>query len=459
MSIRTRLTWQFTIIVASILIIFYLSIYYFYASFRRDEFYTRLTSKALTIAKLLIDVQEIDHDLLKIIERNSLNALHNEKIYIFDWKNHLIYTSTDDHDWQISSDLLRKIRDEKRVEYTSRLNETLGLAYQEQGRDYVIIASAFDVYGRRKLVNLRFILIIGSSISLVVVYFAGRLFSGQALYPIASINKEVSEISAENLHKRVNEGNGKDEVAQLAINFNQMLDRIANSFELQKNFVHNASHELRTPLAAIISQIQVALSKERTKIEYKNLLHSILEDAQNLTKLSNGLLELALAERDKMGIITAPLRIDEVLFSAQNKVLKACTKNAIEVDFADIPEKESYLIVQGHEDMLRTVFINLLDNACKFSPEQKATVTISFDATQVMISVTDNGIGIPVEDQDRIFLPFYRSNEVRQYKGHGLGLSICQKIIHLHHGNISVQSELGKGSTLTVKLPHMDAGA
>ena len=455
MSIRNRLTWQFTIIVASILIVFYTSVYFFYADFRRDEYYTRLTNKALTTAHLLIDVQEIDHDLLKIIERNSLNALHDEKIYIFDWQNHLIYTSTDDHDPKISSDLLREIREEKRVEFTSKNNETLGLAYQEQGKDYVIIASAFDIYGRRKLVNLRFILIFGSSVCLIVTYFAGGLFSGQALKPIANINRQVSGINAENLHTRIDEGNGQDEIAQLASNFNQMLDRIARFFELQKNFVHNASHELRTPLAAIISQIQVGLAKERTENEYKKLLGSVLEDSENLKRLSNGLLELAQAERDQLGIKKAPVRMDEILFSAQNEVLKSSSHRGIEMEFSDIPDNENYLTVLGHEGMLRTVLVNLLDNACKFSPDEKALVSFSFDEREVKIAVADKGIGVPAEDLDQIFLPFYRSNQVRQYQGHGLGLSICKKIVELHHGNISVQPNQGQGSIFTLSLPHI----
>lgn len=455
MTIRTRLTWQFTIIVASILLLFYLSVYFFYADFRRDEYYTRLTNKALTAARLLIEVQEIDHDLLKIIDRNSYNALHNERIYIFDRGNSLIYSSADDLGKEISSELLQEIREEKRVEYTQKFHETLGLAYQEQGKDYVIIASAFDIYGRRKLINLRFILIAGCSLSLFATYLAGRLFSGQALNPIININKQVGEISAENLHKRVDEGNGQDEIAELAINFNQMLDRIAGSFELQKNFVHNASHELRTPLAAIISQIQVSLEKERNSQEYKNLLKSVLEDAENLKQLSNNLLDLALAERDRLVVVKNPVRIDEILFQARNEVLKSYPDQYIDIEFSEIPDNEDCLVVSGHEGMLRTLFINLLENACKFSSGQKVVISIDFDEKNALIAVKDQGIGVPVEDQEKIFLPFYRSDAARQHKGHGLGLSICIKIISIHHGQINLQSGNDSGSTFTVILPHI----
>lgn len=455
MSVRTRLTWQFTIIVASILIFFFISIYFFYADFRRDEFYSRLTNKALTNARLLISVQEVDHDLLKIIDRNALNVLHNEKIYIFDSQNKLVYTSADDLAPDVSASLLERIREEERIEYTQSLNETLGMAYNEEENHFVIIASAFDMYGRRKLVNLRFILIIGSMISLVVTFFAGRLFAGQALTPIAAINQQVGGISADNLHARVDEGNGQDEIAQLAINFNQMLDRIASSFALQKNFVHNASHELRTPLAAMISQIQVGLSRERNESDYKELLQSVLEDAQRLAGLSSSLLQLAQAERDKMAIRTSPVRIDEILFSAHHAALKPQSNCHIELEFSDIPDNENFLLVQGHEGMLCTVFLNLMDNACKFSGNYTARVSIAFEDEYIRIAFSDEGIGIPADEQDKIFMPFYRAGNGQQYRGYGLGLSICQKIILLHQGRIELASSPGKGSTFTVFLPHL----
>ncbi|EMR03892.1 sensor histidine kinase [Cesiribacter andamanensis] len=455
MTIRTRLTWQFTIIVTAIVLLFSVFIYVFYAEFRREEYYSRLEKKALTTARLLIEVKEIDMNLLRIIDNNALNALHNERIMIFNLSNDLIYASTDDLDpLPVSPELLDRIRREKNLEWIHNTNETLGLTYDEGDTHYVVIASAFDIYGRRKLVNLRFILLAGSLVSIVIAFLAGRLFSGQALRPITNINREVSQISGDNLDTRVNTGNGQDEIAQLATNFNKMLDRIAAAFSLQKNFVHNASHELRTPLASIISQIQVSLSKERKEDEYKFLLQSVLEDAQNLTRLSNGLLELAQAEADTMRTRMNPVRIDEVLFSAQREALRSDSNRSIELTFSELPENEEALTVLGHERMLLTLFQNLLDNACKFSDDHKAAVSIAFANGFVKVAVSDNGIGISEEEVGRIFVPFFRSEPARQFKGHGLGLSICKKIAELHGGSIQVQSTLGKGSTFQVSLPH-----
>ena len=455
MSIRTRLTWQFTIIVTSILVLFFVFIYFFYADFRREEYYSRLQNKALTTARLLIEVQEIDYNLLKIIDKNALNALHNEKIIIYDQNDKLIYSSTDDSDLRVRKDVLDEIRRAKQLEWIDNLNETLGITYDEGDKHYVIVASAFDIYGRRKLVNLRFILVAGTLAGIAITFVAGRLFAGQALRPIANINQQVSGIGGDNLDSRVDEGNGQDEIAHLAINFNKMLDRIASAFALQKNFVHNASHELRTPLAAMISQLQVCLAKDRNNDEYRALLQSVLEDAERLKGLSNGLLELAQAEADKMGIRMSPLRIDETLFSAQEDLMRLSHEQRnIEVAFSELPESEEALTVMANEGMLRTLFLNLMDNACKFSPDKKAVVSIGFVDSHISLSFSDKGIGIPTEEQQKIFMPFYRSDNARQFKGHGIGLSICQKIVQLHGGEITVQSVQNEGSTFNVQLPN-----
>ena len=184
------------------------------------------------------------------------------------------------------------------------------------------------------------------------------------------------------------------------------------------------------------------------------MLQSVLEDAERLKGLSNGLLELAQAEADKMGIRMQPIRIDEALFAAQRDSMKSDKERSIELNFSELPDSEEALIVMANEGMLRTLFINLMDNACKFSPDQKANVSIAFMDGSINLSFSDNGIGIPEEEQQKIFMPFYRSDNARQFRGHGLGLSICQKIVELHGGAINVSSTPGKGSTFEVQLPN-----
>ena len=158
MNIRAKLTLQFSVIVGTILVLFSLVVYLLSAEYRQEEFFTRLESRAITTARLLVKVKEVDLNTLRIIDQNSIHALFQEKVLIFDQNDSLLYSSLDDLTIKYSHELLEKIRREKRVAYSEDQLETIGLVFPDQGDDeneVVVISSAFDRYGRSKLNNLR----------------------------------------------------------------------------------------------------------------------------------------------------------------------------------------------------------------------------------------------------------------------------------------------------------------
>ena len=447
MNIRTKLTLRFTAIVATILLAFSLAVYFLSADYRREEFFNRLESRAITTARLYVTVQEVDVDLLRIIDKNSIHALFEEKVLIFDPADKLVYSSLDDLEVDYSPELLRQIRQEGKMEYTEGDIEHLGLVYQSEQGEFVIISSAFDRYGRSKLQNLRNVLLAGLVIGILIIVATGIVFAGQVLHPLARMNAEITSISAGNLNQRINEGNRRDEIAQLAMNFNDMLRRLEASFEMQQQFVSNASHELRNPLAAITSQLQLVLGKKRTTEEYQQALQSLLDDTRTLVELTNGLLTLAQSGIEKQRFTFSPVRVDETLFAAQNELGKAHADYHFLIEYDTFPEDESQLILAGNEHLLKTAFINLMDNACKFSDDHTVRIGFSANGETIDISFSDNGPGIPNEEQEMIFNPFYRSSNVRStVKGHGIGLSLCRRIMQLHNGSITVHSAPGKGS-------------
>lgn len=454
MNIRSKLIIQFSVIVASILIGFSTAVYLLSEDYRREEFFSRLESRAVTTLRLLVKVEEIDKNLLRIIDKNSIYALFEEKILVFDESNQLIYSSLDDLKVNYSDELLAQIRQAEKIEYEEHGNEIVGLAFNDESGDFVVIASAYDRYGKRKLANLYDVLMVGLVIGMLLVIIAGIFFSRQMLEPLARINAQLSEITAGNLDVRVKEGNQKDEIAQLAMNFNHMLERLESAFAIQQQFVSNASHELRNPLAAITSQLQLILSQQRTKEEYEQVLHSLLDDALALVQLTNGLLNLAQSGLDKQQSLFVPVRVDEALFSAQNDLSKVKPKYHFLIEYDVMPEDESLLIVSGNEQLLKTAFLNLMDNACKFSTDR--TVRIGFLSVGgfIEISFEDNGIGIPAEELQHIFNPFFRgSNVPSPNKGYGIGLSLCHRIVQLHNGTLQVESIPDKGSRFLLRLP------
>jgi signal transduction histidine kinase len=453
LSIRSRLTIQFTYIVAFILILFSFITYYFSASYREAEFYSRLEKKALTTAKLLIEVKEVDYNLMKIIDRNALNALQNEKVMIYDDKNHQIYNSLDNDSIKISNALLDKIRHLKNIRYHEDKNEAIGLIFTLNTDHYVVIASAYDNYGRIKLYNLIWIILAGFIISIGSTVFFGRIYANKALKPMSDVVRQVDKITIASLNMRVNEGNGTDEIAQLAITFNQMLERLESAFEMQKSFVSNASHELRTPLTSITGQIEVSLMKPRTHEEYEAILESVLEDIKNLNALSNGLLDLAKASSDISAISFHPLRIDEILWETRSELIERKKDYKISIEFREPIENENELTAQGNQHLLKTAIANLMDNACKFSPNKSVEIFLSVKAKCIVAEFTDKGMGIDPVDMEKIFHPFFRANNTKNISGNGLGLTLTDKIIRIHQGTIVIESQLQKGTTVTVSIP------
>lgn len=454
MNIRTQLTLRFTAIVATILIAFSLAVYFLSENHRREEFYTRLESRAITTARLFVTVQEVDEKLLRIIDKNSIHAMFQEKVLIFNPEDTLIYSSLDDLEVQYSPELLLQIRMKQHIDYTIGDIEHIGIIYPSRQGDFIVISSAFDRYGRSKLQNLRNVLITGLVVGILIIVLAGAAFAGQVLQPLARMNTEVSNISVGNLGQRINEGNQHDEIARLAMNFNDMLHRLEAAFEVQQQFVSNASHEMRTPLAAITSQLQLILDKKRTPEEYQAAMQSLLDDTQTLVELTNGLLTLAQSGIEKQRFQLKPVRVDETLFSAQNELGKAHPEYHFFIEYETFPEDESQLTILGNEQLLKTAFLNLMDNACKFSADHSVHIQVAANQHSIGITFIDNGIGIPQEEYEMIFNPFYRSSNAQSsIKGHGIGLSLCRRIVQLHNGNVSVESTLGKGSRFEVHFP------
>lgn len=454
MNIRTKLTLRFSLIVASILVLFSISIYLLSSNYRREEFFSRLESRALTTARLYVTVQEVDNKLLRIIDKNSIHAMFQEKVLVFNQKNELVYASLDDFEVDYSEQLLNDIRHRKKIEYSKDGNEFVGIAYSDSVGEYVVVASAYDRYGRSKLKNLYQVLVIGLVVGLMIAILTGIIFSNQVLAPLAKINQDVSGISGGNLSQRINEGNRQDEIAQLAMNFNLMLERIESAFAIQQQFVSNASHELRTPLTAISSQLQLLLSQRRTPEAYEKALGSLLDDASALVNLTNGLLNLAQSSLDKHRAQFIPVRVDETIYAAQAELSKTNPDYHFQMEYGIMPDEGSALEINGNETLLKTAFMNLMDNACKFSTDHTLRINLLADGTDLEIMFIDNGIGILQEDLQQIFVPFYRGSNVHSsVKGFGIGLSLCERIVRLHNGTITVTSEPGHGSTFRVRFP------
>jgi signal transduction histidine kinase len=263
-------------------------------------------------------------------------------------------------------------------------------------------------------------------------------------------------INATDLHQRLNYQGPKDEVGRLAMTFDGMLERLQAGFERERRFTGDAAHELRTPLTALKGHIGVILSQSRTPDEYAETLGALEQQVDRLIRLSNDLLFMARLDYCRQQDATTRIELSDLLAALYDQVKPLAEAKALTLVSRVAPD----LIVHGNMDLMIRLFLNVLDNAIKFTPDGGMIILQAEQTTdEIQITTTDTGPGIPADQIPHLFERFYRVERDRARRhdprqgGAGLGLAIAQEIAHLHGGQITVESEVGQGSTFTVHLP------
>ena len=450
MTIRTRLTLLFLGIVSALLIVFCAAIYFEGELYRQREYKTRLRQEALAVATILFNKAEISPDLLKLLNRNQMTVLNQEEVVIYNTKNEIVFESSSKNS-KVQPNVLDKIRQKREFFWEQDNLELFGMVFENNSRDFIVLASAVDRYGVSKQQNLAQMLALGGLLMLAISAAMGWFFAGRMLLPIKKMIQRIDEIRAAQLSLRIDEGNKTDELAQLATRFNQMLDRLEKAFKSQQAFVSHASHELRTPLTAITGQIQVSILANDNPTELKSMIKSILEDVQQLNKLTNNLLDLTSIDSDDTKIKLTLVNVAEIIWQIRSELIKKNPNYRILVELDEnheiLPE------VHANEGLLYTAIINLIDNGAKFSPQNEVNVKLKFDLKHLLIIVHNEGTAIAAQELEQIFEPFSRGSNARHVKGHGVGLSLTRRIAQLHGGQISVVSGEDIGTTFTLELP------
>jgi len=454
MPVRYRIMLLFSLMVFFILSAVCVAIYYFSYSARIETIRTRLTNRAITTGRLLSQSEVFDPALVGRIDAATTNALRHKTIQAYDYQNNRFYLYSD-----APADTLavqQSVLDEARVRgdyfYFEGLREIVAYHYVDDQHRMVLISAAVDVEGRKNLLELRNILISSFLGGVLIALAGGYFFSHGLLRPIKKITSDVAEISAQNLARRIDTGASRDEWYHLSQTLNELLNRLQESFELQRRFISNASHELSTPLTSISSQLEITLQRAREAREYERVMQSIYQDVRHMNKLTQTLLEFAKASGDRGGLEINLVRVDEILLALPSMVQRANPEYSVALHFDDLPEEEERVLVFGNEELLGTAIRNVVINACKYSPDRRAEVHFRVQGRNLIIVVHNRGEAIPENELQHIFQPFYRVNETEN-PGFGLGLSLAMRIMKLHKGEIAVQSAAEEGTTFTLNLP------
>lgn len=454
MKSRHKITLLFTLLVTAILLVVSFSIYYFSYLDRKEGFVKRLKSRANNNAQIFSYFKEDRKAVLDRINVSPKELLPNKTIDIYNLSGQLQYryiTPGYDSIPVGRRDLEKAIANGQHY-FQVNQREALAVHYREEGKGFVVVISAYDHDGWAQLRQLKQIFIITLLFGTLISLIAGHVFSKQLLRPVAQIIEEVNDISSHNLSHRIRTGGTQeDELNQLANTFNDLLDRIQESFESQRRFISNASHELSTPLTSISSQLQVTLQRNRDTGEYRQVMQSVQEDVMQMRQLTKSLLDMA--KTGSQGSIELnEIRVDEVLFRVMAEMKKLNPQYEVELNFSEFPDDESQFLVFGNTDLLYIAVRNIVENGCKYSTDHTSVVNLYFKDGMVVIEVHSVGRTVAKEEIKEIFKPFYRSSNAVGTSGFGLGLALAKRIVGLHKGNLSVESDHESGMNFIVTL-------
>lgn len=447
MKIKNRLALYFTLISVVILLIAMGAIFITFSSFAKADFYNRLMDRAKVAAQLYLEADEISVDSLNRVRERYLKRIPGEVVRFYNDRNAPSFIKDRQQYW--SDRVIDQVRRQKETEFAEGNRQTVGIYYNDNQGNFVILVSAVDTHGQDRIDDLVEIMLVMLVLVSAVLFFVGRWFAKKALAPLDDMVNQVQQVRASNLGVRVDEGNGRDEISKLAQNFNRLLAHLENAFELQQTFVINASHELRTPVTSIVGELEVTLNKPRQTEEYEQALRSVLNDTERLNETISSLLELAQVDMSYTQAATSPVAIDELVWELADYWINKAGRELFLVNISRLPDDPDKLVIPANKALLTIALNNIINNAYKFSGNKPVQCDLYANGSLITITITDQGIGIPESEKEKVFQSFYRSANVKDYPGSGIGLYITGKIINLFNGTIYVQSS-EKGTSFIV---------
>ena len=414
-----------------------LFIYFSFSAFRVQEFSDRLEEEALSDINVLIKAKEIDNQLFNTIGRNSIHKLYNEKTLIFDDKERLIYSSIDEAIVKYDPADLKILRQKQRFFKSKNDKELLGLYFQSNRGNYYVLIAAEDKYGNSKLQYLAYTLLLVFLVGSLSVWIITFFIVVHLLKPLDALQEKIADITVHELNTQLPESKRKDEINLLSKSFNQMLRRIENAYNAQREFTSNASHELRTPISRLGLQLTNLMQQPHSEAT-TTYLKSMSNDVGQMADLVQALLLLGKITQASTKKQLKTARIDEVIFDAYKVVKKQFPDFQMVFEIADnrgyIPELE----IQANRSLLEIVFVNLLKNAALYADNQQVKIQIgqADETSDLQIILTNTGQAIE-QNASKIFEPFVRGENARGKAGSGLGLRIVKRILDFHGADIA----------------------
>lgn len=451
-SIRVKLTLWYICVLALIVAAFALITYSLFVSVLHQETDENLKEMAQTLSAS-IKAEENDD-----ASRRKSDELVKESLDEFRFRDYQFAVFTNDERFIASTTGTKLPSDLASIEKFGNVSlnnspfRTHVLPFRVENENYklYVFHSLEDEIALDARIRRTFFLI--APLLLLFTGIGGYFLVRESLKPIAAIGEQAKRISAANLHERLPIANAKDEIGNLAIVFNELLDRLDIEFDRQRRFMADASHELRTPLAIIRGESEVALSKDnRSSTDYQESLQVVNDESKRLSKIVEDLFILARADSGQLKPKLENLYLDELVSDCVRLIRTLADKRNLTIEF-----NGSETQIRGDEALLRRLFLNLLDNAVKYNIDGGY---IKINVGQNTVTMSNTGDEIPADQQKSIFDRFYRVEKSRTQtndtitSGAGLGLSIAKRIAELHHATLEYSRNDNEENVFVITFP------
>lgn len=443
MKLKHRLALYSVLIFSVVILIVSAVIYYsFYREMEKKEI------KSLQNKTLLASIYYLEKDELPTLEHENIKSqlqktISRKNIIVYDASNNK-FNGNMPVDKQITSDFIERVRNKKNDFFTSPDYFYNGMFYHDNQGDFVVITREPKNEFNDQMQSLMHILISVSLIGLLFIYLFSNFLGFIAYEPILKIMEQIKERDAKNFTEPIQLKKSYAEIEDLVETYNHFIDRVAQTFNVQKNFIDYVSHELRTPITALQGTLEVNGNKNRTLAE----LESVISELKQYTyDLQETLEQMMLLSGAKTNFEFQHVRIDEVVWQViENAVLYHQARINVDIQV----ENEQLLHIQGNEKLLELALNNLLSNAIKYSDNQPIQIQFIEIDSRLQIHILDLGIGILEADLNHIKQNFFRGQNTQQYQGKGIGLSMAHIILTLHQIRLTIRVNEPKGTKVTL---------
>ena len=456
MKIKTRIILLFTTISTFYIVSFALYVSYFTRDSLQTKFYHRLEENATIVGNHIVQNDEYNNQIYYEVRRKYLAQLSEGKDYLLRIvKDSTNLRFTPDLPLPVSFYTDAIVHGKARYLHGKTSYVAVFFVDALHKEDLLVISEGVDEYGHDEQRTLDRTVVSGALIAVGLVVLISFYFANNLLVPIQAINNDLTQIDVSHLDMRLQSkfNSENDEIGMLIANFNSMMNRLDTSVKSQQSFIGNASHSLRTPLTIIGGEAELALQHMDKEHEAYYSVETIFKQASKMSLIVNNLLLLSRSGFDRKIENKQQVRIDEMLYDVQRNEKSVNPESRIHLDFSNIPEESHRLNVFVNPDLFYIAFSNVLSNACKYGEDNMVTISLECHLKNIVVKITDDGIGIPMQDQPHIFDSFYRASNVGQIYGNGLGLVLAKNIFDLHGSRLTISSIEGRGTAVTVTIP------